>query len=83
MLPYLEINRDNQTEENIKEKIKVPRIVGMTITEAEKVLKEYELELQFNEEIENLDKQTAIIKEQLPINGIEIYKGSHVSVTIE
>ncbi len=82
VLPYLEISKDNENEENIKEKIEMPRIIGMTVKEAEKVLKEYELNLQINTEQE-IDKEQAIIKEQVPTNGIEVYKGSNISVKIE
>lgn len=82
VLPYLEVVKDNETEETVKEEVSMPRIIGMTVKEAQKVLKEYDLSMQIENE-EEIDKETAVIKEQLPVNGIKIYKGSNISVTIK
>lgn len=81
VLPYLEITKDNQTEENIKTEVTVPNVVGMTISEAEKELKEVGLELDFDIEGE-INKKEVIIKEQLPKYGIKVYEGTKISVTI-
>lgn len=81
VLPYLEITKDNQTEENIKTEVTVPNVVGMTISEAEKELKEVGLELDLDIEGE-MNKQEVIIKEQLPKYGIKVYEGTKISVTI-
>lgn len=83
VLPYLEVKKDNESEEDIKEEIEMPKITGMTVKEAEKILKEIGLNMQMNVSEEEINKEEAIIKEQLPMNGIKIYKGSNVSVTIE
>ena len=40
VLPYLEAQKDNIKEENIKKDIEVPNIEGLTIDEAKKRLKE-------------------------------------------
>lgn len=81
VLPYLEITKDNQTEENIKTEVTVPNVVGMTISEAEKELKEVGLELDLDIEGE-INKKEVIIKEQLPKYGIKVYEGTKISVTI-
>lgn len=81
VLPYLEITKDNQTEENIKTEVTVPNVVGMTISEAEKDLKEVGLELDLDIEGE-INKKEVIIKEQLPKYGIKVYEGTKISVTI-
>lgn len=82
VLPYLEIKKDNEKEEDIKEEVEVPQIVGMTVKEAQKVLKDLELNIQMNVKQDEIDTETAVIKEQLPTKGIKIYKGSNVSITI-
>lgn len=81
VLPYLEITKDNQTEEDIKTEVTVPNVVGMTILEAEKELKEVGLELDFDIEGE-INKKEVIIKEQFPKYGIKVHEGTKISVTI-
>lgn len=81
VLPYLEITKDNQTEESIKTEVTVPNIVGMTIFEAEKELKGLGLELNLDIEGE-INKKEVIIKEQLPKYGIKVYEGTKILVTI-
>lgn len=81
MLPYLELNKDKQEDEEIIEEVEVPEIRNMTITEAIKKLKEVGLEIG-NTFDENINKDETIIKEQLPKPGIKIKKGSKISVEI-
>ena len=50
VLPYLEVKKDNETEEDVKNKVAVPNLEGMTIGEAKKVLKDLNLNLEYNEE---------------------------------
>ena len=82
MLPYLELQKDNEKEEEIKKQIEVPDIEGLSIEEAEKILKEVNLELQIKNEPEEYNKKETIVKEQLPKKGITIYEGTKVIVTI-
>ena len=69
-MPYLEVNQGNQDEGEIKE--------------AEKILKDAELELcveEITEENkEKLDKENTIIKEQIPTEGIKINKGNKIFI---
>ena len=71
LLPYLEVKKYKTEEIEIKEKVIVPNIIGMSITEAEKVLKEKNLILNYKENTE-LDKENTIIKTQIPESGIKI-----------
>ena len=81
VLPYLEINKDNLADEDKKEEVEVPNIVGNTVEEAKKKLKEVGLEINLNVE-EKIDEKQVKIKEQLPKAGIKIYKGTKVIVSI-
>ncbi len=38
VLPYLEVEKDNQTEEETKKEVEIPNVVGMTVTDAKKEL---------------------------------------------
>ena len=84
ILPYLEVNQGNQDEVEISEEITVPNITGLSIKEAEKILKEIGLELSVEgiteENKETLDKENTIIKEQTPTEGIKINKGNKIFV---
>ena len=73
VLPYLEAQKDNIKEENIKKDIEVPNIEGLTIDEAKKRLKEVNL----NISIEDMEEKegTKIITQQLPKAGIKVKEG--------
>ena len=80
VLPYLEIKKDNEEgEENVE--IEVPNIVGMSIKEAEKAIKELELKIEIKtdskEEISS-DNASKVIVRQLPKAGIKIKKGTSI-----
>ena len=78
ILPYLEINQDNLTEEEIKKELEVPNVVGMTISEAKKTLEEVGLEISYEETEEDVSER--IVTEQVPVSGIEIYEGTNVVI---
>ncbi|MCI9038958.1 MAG: PASTA domain-containing protein [Clostridia bacterium] len=81
-MPYLELTKDNEKEEDKKKQVEVPNVEGMTVAEAAKVLKEVNLDYQIENEPEGLDKTTTIIKEQLPKKGISIYEGTKILLKI-
>lgn len=54
----------------------MPDITGKTIEEAEKILKDKELEIKINNETGELDKKQIKVKSQIPEPGIKVYKGS-------
>ena len=78
MLPYLEVQKQ-QTEEEIIEVIEMPNMIGLTITEARKVLQELGLELEINGEF----TEESIVTDQLPKKGIQINSGSKVTIYTE
>ena len=82
ILPYLEVNQGNQDEVEQIEEVTVPNIIGVSVKEAEKILKEVGLELSFEglteENKQDLDKENTIIKEQTPTEGIKINKGNKI-----
>lgn len=81
ILPYLEVNQGNQEEVEQVEQVEIPNIEGLTINEAEKIIKELGLELCIENEVEDLDKENIIISDQMPMEGICVNKGSRVYVT--
>ena len=81
VLPYLEVKKDNETEETVKKEVSIPNIVGLTVEEAEKTLKESGLEMDLSTE-EEIDKKTVTIKEQFPTSGITVYEGTKISAMI-
>ena len=86
ILPYLQVNQGNQDEVETVEEVSVPNITGLSIKEAEKILKEIGLELIVEgiteENKETLDKENTIIKEQTPTEGIKVNKGNKIFVKI-
>ena len=86
-MPYLEVTQGNQEEVEQIEEVTVPNLVGLSIKEAEKILKDVGLEISFEnivnnaeENNEGLDKENTIIKEQTPTEGIKINKGNKIFV---
>ena len=82
ILPYLEVNQSNEEEIEKIEEIEVPDLLEKTLEEAEKIAKENEIELVIENEVEEIDKQNVIVKEQVPKAGIVIKKGSKIYITI-
>ena len=80
ILPYLEIEKDDETKIETVEQVEVPNIVGITIKEAIKLLKEVGLEINIENESEELDTENTIIKKQTPDAKIKVNKGSNVFV---
>ena len=79
VLPYLEVKKDNETEEDVKNKVAVPNLEGMTIGEAQKVLKDLNLNLEYNEE-NTENEEERIITEQVPVSGVEVLEESSIIV---
>ena len=80
VLPYLETVKDGEGEEEKVSEIAVPNLIGMNIKEAEKSLKEINLEISINNEQEGMDKENTIIKNQTPAQGINVKEGSKIYV---
>ena len=80
----MEVSQGNQEEIEVIEEVNVPNITGLSIKEAEKILKETGLELSIEgiteENKETLDKENTIIKKQTPTEGIKINKGNKIFI---
>lgn len=70
VLPYLEIKKQ---EEEMVETVTMPDIMGMSINDAKKALKELNLETEVVGEGET-------VTDQLPKNGIKINSGTKVTI---
>ncbi len=73
MLPYLEVSKDEEEATYVK----VPDLQGKTIKEAEKILKEKNLEIKLEES--ETDKNKTITR-QIPEKDIEVKEGSKVII---
>lgn len=81
VLPYLEVAKDKLDEGEIKTVVKVPNIVGLSYKEAKKTLEECELEISLrNLEESNTNLDEFVISSQIPLAGVEIFKGGSVIV---
>ena len=80
ILPYMEINQGNADEVEQTEQISTPDVLGKSISETEKILKENGLEMVIENEQEEIDKENTHITEQTPNAGIVVNKGSKVYV---
>lgn len=66
----------------LRNEITIPNVEGMTIKEAEKTLKEYNLQMKINNEPEEVDKSTIVIN-QMPQAGITVYEKSYIYIDIK
>ena len=83
ILPYMEINQGNVDEVEQTEQLSTPDILGKSISDAEKILKENNLEMVIEnnqDEQSEIDKENTFITEQTPNAGIVINKGSKVYI---
>ena len=80
ILPYLEVSQGNQDEVETVEEVTTPDILGMSIKEAEKILKDNGLVMNMENKSEEMDKENTMVNEQTPKAGIVVNKGSSVYV---
>ena len=80
ILPYLEVVKDGETQEEKDVEVDVPNIEGKTIKEAESILKENGLKLVINNGQEGIDKASVIVKEQTPKALVRVKQGNNVYV---
>ena len=74
------MNQGNKEEVEQIEQVVVPDIIGKTISESEKILKENSLQISIENNSEDLDKENAIVKEQTPKPGITVNAGNNVYI---
>lgn len=77
VLPYLEVQKENEEEE--KNEVEVPNVIGMSKKEAKKIIEDAGLNMEIKEENENTD----VVKNQFPKAGIKIKQGTSVIVYIQ
>ncbi len=80
ILPYLQVSQGNTEEVENIEQIQMPDVLGKTIEEAEKILKENGLEMVLENADETIDKKNVYVKEQMPNAGITVNKGSKIYI---
>lgn len=80
VLPYLKVAQGNEEEVEKTEEVQTPDLVGKTIQEAEKILKESGLDIRIENQVEDMNNESVIIKEQTPKAGIIVKKGSIVDI---
>ena len=80
ILPYLEVSQGNKEEVEKTEQVQTPDVIGKSIQEAEKILKENGLIIVVENETEELDKENTIVKEQTPKSGIIVNQNSKVYI---
>ena len=80
VLPYLDVVKDGEIDEQQAVEIEVPNIEGKSIKDAEKLLKESNLNLNINNEQEGMDKENTIVKIQTPKAGIRVKEKSMIYV---
>ncbi|MBE5806543.1 MAG: PASTA domain-containing protein [Clostridiales bacterium] len=78
-LPYLEIAKDNISEDEIKVNVEVPNIVGLTYKEAEKILKEIGFNICFRDSSIEHDENYVIVN-QVPYEGVQVMEGSTIII---
>ena len=78
VLPYLEVQKDNVSEEDVKIEVETPNVVGMTVGEAKKELEKLNLGISYEETEEDISDK--IITNQVPTSGVKIYEGTNVVV---
>lgn len=76
VLPYLEVKKINENEEEVKNVV-IPNLIGLTLKEAKNILKDLDLNLNLNGRKIGSDE---IIKNQMPISGVEVRQKSNIIV---
>ena len=80
-LKYLGVKTQYTKEEkseNVKNKVKVPDVTGLTIEDATKVLEEANLEPNIDSDVEI--KKGTVIKDMFPKAGVSVNEGSLISI---
>ena len=76
VLPYLDVQKEN-SEDEIKQEVEVPNIIGLSISDAKKELESIGLNISYEGEENVLEK---VVTKQVPIAGIKIYEGTNVKI---
>lgn len=77
VLPYMELEKDNTEDLEPVTEVTVPNIIGMTVKDADKILKDLGLEIMLNSEAD-IDTSQTVIVNQTPKEGIKINSGATI-----
>ena len=77
-MPYLEVIKSKETEQQNITQIEMPDVTGITLKEAKTILKE--LGVEYEIETEDLE---AIITNQVPKKGIQISSGTKIILSTQ
>lgn len=79
VLPYLEVSKDNVSQEDVKISVEVPNFIGLTYKDAKNIAKDIGLELCFRNENTEISNDF-IISNQVPTEGVQICQGSSIII---
>ena len=82
ILPYLELKEDDDATKPKTKMIEVPDLKYKTLQEAEEILKEIGLKIQYTKQEQKMDKKTKIVYEQFPDAGVKVRENSAIEVMI-
>lgn len=77
-MPYLEVQKEETSEETTKKEVETPNLEGLTISEAAKKAKELNLDITYKETEKDISEK--LVTAQTPSAGIKIYEGTKIIV---
>ena len=60
--------------------VEIPNLEGLSIKEAQDILKDNNLQLVISNEQEGIDKEKTIVKEQTPKAGVKVKQGANIYI---
>ena len=87
----MELKKDKieEGEEEITDKVEIPNVIGMKLKEGKKLLEEMGLAIEVlenekthaeSDKINNTETEECLIKEQIPVSGVDVLKGTKVLI---
>ena len=83
VLPYLELQEDNEETKVSNTIVTVPDIKYKTLKQAEEILKESGLNMKYDDENKDINKEETIISSQIPSSGVTVNANSTILVTLD
>lgn len=81
VLPYLEIQKNNEEEQAEKTDVAMPNLIGKSIEEAEIILKDVNLKLGFvNDDSDIIDIENTYVRVQIPETEIKVKEETTIYV---
>ena len=82
-------DKTEEGEEEITDKVEIPNVIGITLKEAKKLLKEAGLTIEVfeneekqskSDETNNTQAEERLIREQIPVSGVYVLEGTKVLI---